>query len=141
MTKTRKETLQLGLAIGQRVPERNVIALRGDLGAGKTTLCKGIGKGLGIEEEITSPTYTIVAEYRGRLTFYHIDAYRLGGFSDFQAIGGLELLGAPNSLCVIEWIERLPEIESECTAFVTIRMLADDSREFWIEGNWLEELL
>lgn len=141
ITKTSEETIRVGRVIGEAAPEGTVIALQGGLGAGKTTLCKGIGSGLGIAEEITSPTYTIISEYSGRLTFYHIDAYRLGGLSDFREIGGLDLLGAPESICVIEWSEKLPGIEEDCSAVIGIRALEDGARELSVRGQWLEDLL
>jgi tRNA threonylcarbamoyladenosine biosynthesis protein TsaE len=118
-----------------------VIACRGGLGAGKTSLAKGIAKGLGIDEEVTSPTYTIVSEYSGRLTFYHIDAYRLSGDSDFVEIGGEEMLEAPGSLCLVEWSERLPDIVNERTAVIEIRVEDGDLRSLTLSGDWLEALL
>jgi tRNA threonylcarbamoyladenosine biosynthesis protein TsaE len=136
-----EETLSLGRKIGISVPEGSVIALKGGLGAGKTTLCKGIALGLGIEDTVTSPTYTIVSEYSGRLDLFHIDAYRLKGEGDFFEIGGYELLGAENSLCLIEWSERIPEIIDKDTAVIEIRVEEDGSRVFVIEGTWLEGVL
>ena len=118
-----------------------MIALRGGLGAGKTTLAKGIAKGLGIDEEVTSPTYTIVSEYSGRLTLYHIDAYRLSGESDFTEIGGQEMLEAPASLCLVEWSERLPEIVNERTAIIEIKVTEGELRSLTLRGDWLEALL
>ena len=104
-------------------------------------MSKGIAKGLGITEEVTSPTYTIVSEYRGRLTLYHIDAYRLSGEADFYEIGGLEMLEEPDSLCLIEWGERLPEIVNERTAIIEIQFEKDDNRLISLQGAWLEALL
>ncbi len=141
ITQTREETLALGEKIGRAAPGGAVIACRGGLGAGKTTLAKGIAKGLGIEEEVTSPTYTIISEYAGRLTFYHIDAYRLSGESDFAEIGGKEILEAASSLCLIEWSERLPEIVNERTAIIEIRVEEGERRSFEFRGDWLEALL
>ncbi len=137
----REETLALGELIGKSVPGGAVIVYRGDLGAGKTTMSKGIAKGLGITEEVTSPTYTIVSEYKGRLTLYHIDAYRLSGEADFFEIGGLEMLEEPGSLCLIEWGERLPEIVNERTAIIEIQFEKDDNRRISLQGAWLEALL
>lgn len=118
-----------------------MIAFRGDLGAGKTTLSKGIAKGLGIDEEVTSPTYTIVSEYRGRLALFHIDAYRLAGEADFAEIGGYDMLGQPGSLCLVEWSERVPNIASEATAIIDIRVGKGDERIISLNGDWLEVLL
>lgn len=98
------------MALGERIArflhQGSIVALRGGLGAGKTYLTKGIARGLGVSEEVTSPTYTIISEYEGNLPFYHIDAYRLQGDDDFSALGGEEILyGA--GVSVIEWSERI----------------------------------
>jgi tRNA threonylcarbamoyladenosine biosynthesis protein TsaE len=90
----------------------SVIALRGGLGAGKTCLVKGLARGLGIDETVTSPTYTIVSEYQANLNgqalpLYHIDAYRLNDDEDFENTGAAEYLGS-RGIAVIEWSERIP---------------------------------
>jgi tRNA threonylcarbamoyladenosine biosynthesis protein TsaE len=90
------------------------VALKGPLGAGKTCFTKGIARSLGIAEEITSPTYTIVSEYEARdpgdrstvIPFFHIDAYRLKGEDDFSSLGGEEYLGE-EGISVVEWAERI----------------------------------
>lgn len=138
---SREETVAFGESIGRAAPGGAVIAFLGDLGAGKTTLSKGIAKGLGIDEEVTSPTYTIISEYLGRLVLYHIDAYRLTGESDFAEIGGHEMLENPGSICLVEWSERLPGIVNERTATIEIHVEKDDSRRFSVSGAWLEGLL
>lgn len=129
------------MLIGKSAPGGAVIAYRGGLGAGKTTLSKGIALGLGIGEEVTSPTYTIISEYEGRLSLYHMDAYRLGGETDFAEIGGYELLGKPGSLCLIEWSEKLPGIINKETAVIDINVEKDGTRTLSISGSWLEDLL
>jgi len=136
-----EETLAFGELIGKTAPDGAVIVFRGGLGAGKTTLSKGIARGLGIEEEVTSPTYTIVSEYEGRLSLYHIDAYRLAGEADFFEIGGYEMLGKPGSLCLVEWSEKLPGIINTDTAIVDICVEKDGTRRLSLSGPWLEELL
>lgn len=121
-----------------------MIAFRGDLGAGKTTMSKGIAAGLGIRDIITSPTYTIISEYRGRLILYHIDAYRLSGDADFHEIGGYELIGSPGSLSLIEWSERLDDLKEFETAYsgrITMTVDSDGARQIEIEGDWLREIL
>jgi len=87
------ETAELGERLARRLGPGSVIALRGGLGAGKTCLVKGIARGLGITENVTSPTYTIISEYAGAVPLYHIDAYRLSGDEDFENTGAGELLG------------------------------------------------
>jgi tRNA threonylcarbamoyladenosine biosynthesis protein TsaE len=83
-----------------------VLALRGGLGAGKTCLARGVAAGLGVSEQVSSPTYTIISEYQGRLPFYHIDAYRLQSAGDFADIGGEDILYG-EGLALVEWSERI----------------------------------
>ena len=77
VTKNEEETRQLGVRLAELLKPGDVLALEGDLGAGKTTFAQGIAKGLGVEEAVDSPTFTIIKEYHGRLPFYHMDVYRL----------------------------------------------------------------
>ena len=112
-SRSTKETIALGQRLAELLQKGSIVALSGALGAGKTCFTKGIAKGLNIEEEVTSPSYTIVSEYEGFLAggtavpLYHVDAYRLGGDDDFTAIGGEELVYG-NGISVIEWSERIP---------------------------------
>ena len=140
ISRDRDNTLALGRLIGSHAPGGSVIAFRGGLGVGKTTLSKGIAQGLGIKEEVNSPTFTIISEYSGRLLLRHIDVYRLRSEADFEEIGGLELLGAPDSLCLIEWSEKLPGLVDENTAIIEIEYLPDGARKFHLSGDWLEAL-
>lgn len=128
----------MGARIGKAARGGEVIALRGTLGAGKTTLAKGIAEGLGIFETVTSPTYTIISEYSGRLLLRHMDAYRLSGDEDFAETGGPEMLGDPASLCLVEWSERLPETFGPESESIEIEILTDGTRKLTVSGNWLE---
>jgi tRNA threonylcarbamoyladenosine biosynthesis protein TsaE len=101
------ETMLAGEKLGGLAPAGTVIALRGNLGAGKTCLTRGIARGLGVEEGVTSPTYTIISEYEGRLPLYHMDAYRLSGDEDAENLGLRELF-SQGAVTVIEWSERIP---------------------------------
>jgi tRNA threonylcarbamoyladenosine biosynthesis protein TsaE len=118
-----------------------VIALRGGLGAGKTTLAKGIGLGLGVGEEVTSPTYTIVSEYEGRLRFHHMDAYRLSGEADFEEIGGPELLADRDALSLVEWSERVAGALPPAAALLELEILPGGGRLARLSAPGLEELL
>jgi tRNA threonylcarbamoyladenosine biosynthesis protein TsaE len=102
-----EETIKLGKRLAALLPGGSVVALRGGLGAGKTCFTKGIALGLGVAEVVTSPTYTIISQYEGRVTLNHIDAYRLQGDDDFAALGADDLLYG-NGVTVIEWSERIP---------------------------------
>jgi tRNA threonylcarbamoyladenosine biosynthesis protein TsaE len=125
--------MALGEHIGRALRPGAVIALRGGLGAGKTCLVKGIARGLDVEETVTSPTYTIISEYRGRFPLYHIDAYRLEGDEDFENLGGMELLGG-EGVAVVEWSERLPHSLPEDAISIEIMIRGDRRRLFRISG-------
>lgn len=102
-----EETEQLGIAIGECVSAGDVIILSGDLGAGKTTFTKSLALGLGIEQMIKSPTYTIIREYQtGRLPLYHMDVYRIGGETDEL---GLDEYFEGDGVSVVEWGQLLEE--------------------------------
>lgn len=109
------------------------------MAAGKTTLAKGIARGLGIEEEITSPTFTLLNEYSGRLPFYHMDAYRLSGPDDFLALGSDEVVYG-DGVCAVEWSERVAEALPEELNVVALSAVDGESREIDISGP-LEEAL
>jgi tRNA threonylcarbamoyladenosine biosynthesis protein TsaE len=108
-----EETQALGERIARTLGPGDVLALQGGLGAGKTCFAKGFARGLGVDEVVTSPTYTIISEYEARpaavpapIPLYHIDAYRLSGEEDFEALGGRDLLYG-GGICLIEWSERI----------------------------------
>jgi tRNA threonylcarbamoyladenosine biosynthesis protein TsaE len=125
--------MALGEKIARLLGRGGVVALRGELGTGKTCLAKGIARGLGVEETVTSPTYTIISEYQGALPFYHIDAYRLGGDEDFQALGAEELLYG-DGVSVIEWSERIPRSIPPEALRVELGITGDGGRQIRISG-------
>jgi tRNA threonylcarbamoyladenosine biosynthesis protein TsaE len=133
--------MDLGERLGRAIPGGAVIALRGGLGAGKTTFAKGLARGLGVEDEVTSPTYTIVSEYEGRLRLHHIDAYRLSGSEDFDSVGGGDLLADPGGICLIEWSERIEASLPPGTAVADLIVEPDGSRRLRLEGASLEGLI
>lgn len=135
-----RRTHAIGAAIGRAAPGGAVIALCGDLGAGKTTLAHGIARGLGITEPVTSPTYTIISEYYGRLHLIHIDAYRLSGADEFMQTGGEELLGMDGTLSLIEWSEKITDILPAESQRITILVEENGDRRFTLEGIWLEKI-
>ncbi len=108
-----------GEALAAQCKGGELIALKGDLGAGKTTLTKGIARGLGIAEDITSPTFVLMKVYAGNkkrgdsapLSLCHIDAYRLSTWHDLEAIGADEYIGHPDTVTVIEWPEQAGVLE------------------------------
>lgn len=111
--KNEMETAAFGMDLGRRVCPGTVIALTGDLGAGKTTLTKAIAQGLGIADMITSPTFTLVKEYgSGRLPLYHFDVYRIGDVDEMYELGYEEYFYG-NGVCVVEWADLIEELLPE----------------------------
>lgn len=115
-----EETEALGRDLGKTLQPGSVVALSGPVGAGKSVLTRGIARGLGIDEPITSPTYTIVSEYdKGRIPFYHMDLYRLESPDEFELIGGEELFYG-KGICVIEWYELIEGLLPEHALIIKI---------------------
>lgn len=108
LTHSAEETIEKGRELASRLKPPVVVLLSGELGAGKTTLTKGIVSGLGAarEEEVTSPTFTLVHAFRDHCKVYHVDLYRVSGFPDLETLGLEDLLGEP-AVVVVEWSERL----------------------------------
>ena len=107
-SKSPEETIELGRRIGSRLKGGEVFAICGPLGSGKTHLIKGIAAGAGAEDlrSVTSPTFVIVNEYKGRLDIYHIDAYRLKSLAEFEMLG-FDDLCYPQSVVLIEWADKI----------------------------------
>lgn len=131
ITKSAEETIQLGRKIGAFLLSNEVIALTGTLGAGKTTLIQGIAEGLGVKDYVTSPTFIIINEYRGRTPFYHIDLYRLDEIKDMEDLG-IEEYFERGGVCVIEWAEKLKEILPERAERIRIDVVAENERKIFL---------
>ena len=117
------ETFALGRQIGQQAEAGEIYTLIGDLGVGKTVLTQGVAAGLGIEEPVNSPTFTIVQIYEeGRLPFYHFDVYRIGDVEEMEEVGYEDCFYG-EGVCLIEWASRIQEI------------LPDHCRQITIEKN------
>ena len=128
------ETESVGAALGKILPAGTVIAYRGDLGAGKTAFTRGLARGLGFLDMVTSPTYTIVNEYLGgRLPLFHFDMYRLASSDDLWDIGWEDYLER-GGICAVEWSENV-EDALENAISVTIEKLGEESRRITIEGG------
>ena len=128
------ETEAVGAALARALHPGAVIAYRGDLGAGKTAFTRGLARGLGCSEQVTSPTYTIVNEYlSGKMPLFHFDMYRLGSADDLWDIGSDDYLDRMG-VCAVEWSENVDEA-MEDAIFVTIEKLGDEDRRITIEGG------
>ena len=128
------ETEAVGEALGKVLESGAVIAYRGDLGAGKTAFTRGLAKGLGCTDMVTSPTYTIVNEYlNGRMPLFHFDMYRLASSDDLWDIGWEDYLER-GGVCAVEWSENV-EDAMEGALNVTIEKTGEESRRITIEGG------
>jgi tRNA threonylcarbamoyladenosine biosynthesis protein TsaE len=134
-TKSEQETENLGCALGEKLKPGTVVAYYGDLGAGKTAFTRGLARGLGVKDRVTSPTYTIVNEYSGRIPLFHFDMYRLGSSEELFDIGWEDYLTRGGVLAV-EWSER---VEDALEDPIVVRMEKDpiepDRRKITILGG------
>ncbi len=130
----------MGERIGRVARPRTVIAFRGGLGAGKTAMCRGIARGLGVAEPITSPTYTLINEYEGTLPFYHFDAYRLSSADEFQQLDS-DRYFYDDGVCAVEWSERVADALPDDAIIVDIEPEPDGSRRVSITGAAMEGAL
>lgn len=133
-----QETEAIGQELVSRLSPGAVVAFTGDLGAGKTAFVRGMARGLGISQRVTSPTFTIVNEYEGgRLPLFHFDMYRLGGADDLFDIGWEDFLRR-GGICAVEWSENIQEALEPDTIYVDIRRgEAEDQRLLSIRGPGL----
>lgn len=133
-TDNAKQTEELGIRIGESLTGGEIIAMTGDLGSGKTTITKSIAKGLDIDEYITSPTFTIVNEYEGRLKLFHFDVYRIGDIEEMYDMGYEEYFYS-GGVCIIEWANLIEEILPEDTIRIEISTQDENKRQFIITGK------
>ena len=129
-----EDTLEIARALGAALRPGDVVALVGDLGAGKTLFCKGVGEALGIPpDRILSPTFTIVTEHEGPVPLTHIDVYRLSGAREADGIGMRELLSG-DGVCLVEWAEKIRELLPTDCIQVTFSISGDDRREIAVDA-------
>lgn len=127
LVKSEEETIELGNRLGRLLKSGSILTLSGDLGAGKTTFTKGIGKGLGITKIINSPTFTILKQYQGDICLSHFDAYRLEGQDDDL---GFEEIFNSEDVCVIEWATYIEDILPRERLEIMIYKIDQESRRF-----------
>lgn len=133
------ETEEFASRLAQQLKPGTVIALHGDLGAGKTVFTRGFARGLGIDEPVSSPTYTIIQEYRlpdGNWLF-HLDLYRIDDYRAALAFGVEEYLDDPNAYILTEWPERIAELMPGNTMHITIEHVGSDERRIFLNRNGL----
>ena len=137
-----EDTFQTGFQLGQQAKKGEVYCLLGDLGVGKTVFTQGFAKGLGIEEPISSPTFTIVQEYEGgRMPFYHFDVYRISDIDEMEEIGYEDYFYG-EGVCFIEWANLIEEILPENRKIITIEKDLEkgfDYRKITIKENKLKK--
>jgi len=135
ITNSPEQTEAVGAALGAVLKPGTVIAYRGDLGAGKTAFTRGVARGLGAGERVTSPTYTIVNEYlSGRLPLFHFDMYRLESSDDLWDIGWEDYLQR-GGVCCVEWSENVADA-MEDAVYISIEKTGQDSRKITIDGGY-----
>lgn len=139
VTHSPAETERLGEKLAEKLTPGAVLAYRGELGAGKTAFTRGLARGLGYTEPVTSPTYTIVNEYLGgRLPLFHFDMYRLSSAEDLWDIGWEDYLDR-GGVCAVEWSENVAEALPDAIT-ITIRKVDDTTRQITVEGADYEDL-
>jgi len=135
-TKDPDQTLSLGRVLGGMLPPASVVALIGELGSGKTLLAKGIAKGLGVEDEreVSSPSFVLVNEYRGRFPVYPVDLYRLHHSGEVEDIGWEEFTSGPG-VTLVEWAEKVPNLLPEEIIEVHLQWVSAGERRLLFVGK------
>lgn len=130
-----EDTIHVARELGNILQPGDVVALTGDLGAGKTVFCKGVGEALGIPPgRIVSPSFTIVTEHRGRLPLSHIDVYRLSSEQEALDIG-LDEIVSGNRVCLVEWAEKIRILLPNDCIRVTFQILSGERRRLSVEAG------
>jgi tRNA threonylcarbamoyladenosine biosynthesis protein TsaE len=131
-TRSTEETVALGRELAVKLRDLSIVILRGDLGAGKTTLAKGIAEGLkaAAPDDVTSPTFTLIHEYRGpEVTLYHVDLYRIDTERQLATLGLDELFAGEGNLVLLEWGEKFARLVAECDAEIGIERVGEQERK------------
>lgn len=128
-SRSEAESFQLARRLGEKAEKGEIYCLEGELGTGKTVFAKGFARGLGIEEIVDSPTFTIVKEYRGREKLYHFDVYRIEDIEELQEIGFSEMISG-DAICLIEWASQIEEEIPENAKWITIEKDLDKGFDY-----------
>ena len=132
VTRSPEETRALGERLGAGLASGTVVACIGELGAGKTCFLQGLARGLGVTSDVTSPTFVLVNEYRGRLPVHHVDAYRTSGLADLVDLGLLDLMGG-DGVTLVEWADKAEPLLPADALMVRIRGLGEEPRHIEVE--------
>lgn len=137
-TRSADETIALGRELAPLLRESRIVILRGDLGAGKTTLVKGIAEGLkaASREDVTSPTFTLIHEFRGpAVTLYHVDLYRIETQRELETLGLDELFAEDGNLVLLEWGEKFARFQQERDVEITIERSGEHERKISLRSR------
>ena len=130
------ETENIGKKLAKKLKGTEVIALFGELGAGKTAFTRGLSEGLGFEDGVSSPTFALVHEYEGKFPIFHFDMYRVTTYDDLYSTGFFDYIG--NGILVIEWSENIEGVLPNDAIRITIKPLSENEREITISGVDIE---
>ena len=135
LTHSAEETIELGRKLAPLLRDSRIVLLRGDLGAGKTTIMKGIAEAFAAaaQDDVTSPTFTLVHEYRGpERSLFHIDLYRIETMRELETLGLDDLIHEEGNILLIEWGEKFERLLRECDVEIAIERLGDQDRRFTV---------
>src|SRR5271157_2591688 len=136
ITHSAEETVALGGKLAPPLKSARMVILRGNLGAGKTTLVKGIAEGLqaASQDEVTSPTFTLINEFRGpEVNLFHVDLYRVETARELDTLGLDELFAEDGNLVLLEWGEKFPRFEKECDVEICFERRGDEERKIVVK--------
>jgi len=129
-----EQTLRLGRKIGRSLVRGDVVALRGELGAGKSVLARGICEGLGIKQRTRSPSFTFVNRYRGSTDVFHVDLYRIEHSEELATLGWDEVI-CSDSITLIEWADKLGTLLPSASLEITVEITGEESRRILLKAN------
>ena len=132
LSKSPEETEEIAVRLSKTLQGTEVVAMFGGLGAGKTAFARGIAKGLGISDCVSSPTFALVNEYEGKFNVYHFDMYRINSYDDLYTTGFFDYMG--NGVLIIEWSENIEGFLPENRINVTMKYISETEREITVEG-------
>lgn len=133
-TSSAEETIDLGRKIGEKLRGGDMIAFRGGLGAGKTTMTRGIALGMGLRDEVSSPTFALVNEYRGSLRLCHFDMYRITGALDLESTGFFDYI-SDDCVIAIEWSENIADELPDGYITIELSQISGEAREITVIGD------